>query len=76
MKFEEKHKCAYFAMTMDGLVSRAATPDEFREKLKTVVDAWFGVFPNLPGAKAFSANKIFNNPKADNQFIRSLIGVR
>ncbi len=76
MKFEEKLKGALLAMTMDGLVSRAATADEFREKLKTVVDAWFGIFPNWSDAQTFSADKIFNSSQAGNQLIRSLIGVR
>jgi hypothetical protein len=76
VKFEEKLKNALLAMTMDGLVYRTATANEFRETLKEVVDAWFAIFPNWPDAQAFSSDKIFNNSKAGNQLISSLIGVR
>jgi hypothetical protein len=76
VKFEEKLKNTLLAMTMDGLVSRTATANEFRETLQEVVDAWFEIFPNWPDAQAFSLDKIFNNSKAGNQLISSLIGVR
>ena len=76
MKFEEKLKGTLLAMTMDGLVSRTATANEFRETLETVVDAWFEIFPNWPDAKSFSEEKIFATPKAGNQLISSLIGVK
>lgn len=76
VKFEEKLKNALLAMTMDGLVSRMATADDFRETLQEVVGAWFEIFPNWPDAQAFSLDKIFNNSKAGNQLISSLIGVR
>jgi hypothetical protein len=76
MKFEEKLKGALLAMTMDRLVSRTATANEFREQLKTVVDAWFEIFPNWPDAQIFAADKIFANSQAGNQLIRSLIGVK
>jgi hypothetical protein len=76
VKFEEKLKNALLAMTMDGLVSRNATANDFRETLQEVVSAWFEIFPNWPDAQAFSLDKIFNNSKAGNQLISSLIGVR
>ena len=76
MKFEEKLKGTLLAMTMDGLVSRTATSNEFRETLETVVDAWFEIFPNWPDAKIFSEEKIFATSKAGNQLISSLIGVK
>jgi hypothetical protein len=76
MKFEEKLKSALLAMTMDGLVSRATTANEFRETLQEVVSAWFHIFPNWPDAQAFSADRIFTDAKAGNQLISSLIGVK
>lgn len=76
MKFEEKLKGTLLAMTMDGLVSRTATANEFRETLETVVDAWFEIFPNWSDAKTFSAEKIFATPKTGSQLIGSLIGVK
>ncbi len=75
LKFEEKLKGALLAMTMDGMVSRVATANEFREALATVVNAWSEIFPNWPAAHAFAAEKIFADPKVGNQLIRSLIGV-
>ena len=76
MKFEEKLKGALIAMTMDGIASRAQSANEFREILLTVVQTWFEIFPNWPDAQIFAAEKIFSNPKAGNQLIRSLIGVK
>ena len=76
MKFEEKLKGTLLAMSMDGLISRTATANEFRETLEAVVDAWFEIFPNWPDAQTFSVAKIFANPKAGNQLISSLIGVK
>jgi hypothetical protein len=76
VKFEEKLKNALLALTMDGLVSRTATANEFRETLQEVVDAWFEIFPNWPDAQAFSADKILTNSKAGNQLISTLIGVK
>ena len=76
MKFEEKLKGALIAMTMDGIASRAQSANEFREILLTVVQTWFEIFPNWPDAQIFASEKIFSNPKAGNQLIRSLIGVK
>ncbi len=76
IKFEEKLKGVLIAMTMDPLISRTATANEFRETLRTVVDAWFEIFPNWPDAEIFAAEKIFSNPNAGNQLIRALIGVK
>lgn len=33
MKFEEKLKAAHLAMTVDGLVSRVASADEFQKNI-------------------------------------------
>jgi hypothetical protein len=76
MKFEEKLKGALIAMTMDGLMSRAQSADEFRKTLQEVVEAWFQIFPNWPDAQTFAIQKIFSDKNAGNQLIRMLIGVK
>jgi len=76
MKFEEKLKGALIAMTMDGLMSRAQSADEFRKTLQEVVEAWFQIFPNWPDAQTFAIQKIFGDKNAGNQLIRMLIGVK
>ena len=76
IKFEEKLKGALIAMTMDGLISRAQSADEFRKALQEVVEAWFQIFPNWPDAQTFAIQKIFGDKNAGNQLIRMLIGVK
>ena len=76
MKFEEKLKGALISMTMDGLMSRAQSADEFRKTLQEVVEAWFQIFPNWPDAQTFAIQKIFSDKNAGNQLIRMLIGVK
>lgn len=76
IKFEEKLKGVLFAMVLDGIMSREQSANDFRESLESIVIAWFGIFPNWPDAKIFAAVKIFANPQAGNQLIRSLIGVK
>ena len=76
IKFEEKLKGALIAMTMDGLMSRAQTADEFRDTLQTVMITWFDIFPNWPDAQTFAIQKIFGDKNTGNQLIRMLIGVK
>ena len=59
IKFEEELKGALIAMTMDGVMSRAQTADEFRDTLQTVMITWFDIFPNWPDAQTFAIQKIF-----------------
>jgi hypothetical protein len=76
MKFEEKLKDALIAMTMDGLVNRFDTSEKLREKLLTVITAWFEIFPNWPDAQLFAYEKFMTNPASAKQLISSLLGLQ
>lgn len=75
-KFEEKLKDALFALSIDGLVPRAAPANEYREMLAQILVAWFEIFPNWPDACNFAAEKLARNSKEANSLISSLIGVK
>ena len=76
MKFEEKLKGALIAMTIDGVMSRAQSSDEFLAALQEVMITWFDIFPNWPDAQTFAIQKIFGDKNAGKQLIRMLIGVK
>jgi hypothetical protein len=76
IKFESKLKEALIALTMDGIVSRSSSSEEYREALITVTARWFEIFPNWNDANAFAYEKFVSNPADARQLIASLVGLR
>ncbi len=76
LKFEEKLKNALLAMTLDGLLSRSDTAEEFLERLLNIIDVWQQIFPNWPDAEAYAYEKLQSNKSEAKKLITSLIGAR
>lgn len=76
IKFEEKLKNALIAMTLDGLLSRSDSADEFLEKLLNIINVWQQIFPNWPDAEAYAYTKLQSNKTEAKKLITSLIGAR
>lgn len=75
-KFEEKLKDALLALSIDGLISRTAPANEYREILAEILVTWFEIFPNWPDACNFAVEKIATNSAEANSLISALIGVK
>ena len=76
IKFESKLKDALIALTMDGLVTRSNSAEEFREALIFVTATWFEIFPNWNDANTFAHEKFISNPAEARLLIASLVGLR
>jgi hypothetical protein len=76
IKFESKLKDALIALTMDGIVARAGSSEEYREALIAVTATWFEIFPNWNDAQAFAYEKFVSNAAEARQLIASLVGLK
>ncbi len=75
VKFEERLKNSLIAMTLDGLVSRFDSAEEFRSMLVSLIALWFEIFPNWNDAEAFAREKFTKNPTEARKLIAMLIGL-
>lgn len=76
IKFESKLKDALIALTLDGIVSRTSSSEEYREALLAVTATWFEIFPNWNDAEVFAYEKFMSNPTEARHLIASLVGLR
>jgi hypothetical protein len=76
IKFESKLKDALIALTLDGIVARTSSSEEYREALLAVMATWFEIFPNWNDAQLFAYGKFMSNPVEARNLIASLVGLR
>lgn len=75
IKYEAKLKESLIAMTMDGIVNRFDTAEEFRVVLLTVFDCWFNMFPGWLGARLLVSEQFASDPEQGRMLITSLMGL-
>ena len=59
-KFETRLRDTLLALSMDGLVKRTASPEEYWGVVGAVINQWAVIFPNWPAAYTF-ANEMLGN---------------
>lgn len=75
IKFESKLKDALIALTLDGIVARNSSSEEYREALLAVMATWFEIFPNWNDAEVFAYGKFMSNPAEARNLIASMVGL-
>lgn len=72
-RFEECLRDTLLAMSIDGLVKRTASPEDYWGALGAVINQWAVIFPTWPDAYAFAREK-FGDSKEGAELIRAILG--
>lgn len=72
-KFEEKLNDTIFAMVLDRIIERNASPIEVRENLVEALEVFSHAFPNWQDAYAFGKEYFVESPKVAEDRIRDIM---
>lgn len=72
-KFEDKLRDTLLAMVLDGVITRVATPAEYREQLTGAIGAFASVFPNWQDAYVFAAEYFVSSAKEAEDRIHEML---
>jgi hypothetical protein len=73
-KFEDCLRETLLALSMDGLVKRTSSAEEYWGAIGAVINQWAEIFPNWPAAYTF-ANEMLGNKSEGQKLVAMLIRV-
>lgn len=75
MEYETRLKETLIAMTLDGIVNRFDSAEDFHRALVILFDYWFNIFQKWPDAGQFAKEQFVTNPEQGRKLIASLMGL-